>query len=81
MAKAAARTGIMPTALVAIEQYFPEAQRLVKDDLATRLLPPAAMIFVRLLRLRWLRDWIIGLSEKSNPGIWSGILCRKRYID
>lgn len=81
MAKAAARTGIMPTALVAIEQYFPEAQRLVKDDLATRLLPPAAMIFVRLLRFGWLRDWIIGLSEKSNPGIWSGILCRKRYID
>ena len=68
-------------ALVAIEQYFPEAQRLVDDQLAVRLLPPGAMMFVRLLRLRCLRDWIIGLSEKGNPGIWSGILCRKRYID
>jgi len=81
MAKVAARTGIMPMALVAIEQYFPEAQRVVNDDLAARLLPPGAMMFVHLLRMRWLRDWIIGLSEKSNPGIWSGILCRKRYID
>jgi methyltransferase (TIGR00027 family) len=81
MAKVAARTGIMPMALVAIEQYFPEAQCLVNDDLAARLLPPGAMMFVHLLRMRWLREWIIGLSEKSNPGIWSGILCRKRYID
>jgi methyltransferase (TIGR00027 family) len=81
MAKVAARTGIMPMALVAIEQYFPEAERLVNDDLAAWLLPPGAMMFVRLLRLRWLRNWIMGLSEKSNPGIWSGILCRKRYID
>jgi methyltransferase (TIGR00027 family) len=81
MAKVAARTGIMPMALVAVEQYFPEAQRVVDDGLAGRLLPPGAKIFVRLLRLGWLRDWIIGLSEKSNPGIWGGILCRKRYID
>jgi methyltransferase (TIGR00027 family) len=39
------------------------------------------MIFVRFPRPRWMRDWIIGLSEKSNPGIWGGLLCRKRYID
>ena len=38
-------------------------------------------MFVRLLRSRRLRDWLIGLSEKSNPGIWGGLLCRKRYID
>jgi len=24
---------------------------------------------------------MIGLSERSNPGIWGGLLCRKRYID
>jgi len=81
MAKAAARTGIMPMALVAVEQYFPKAQRVIDDGLAARLLPLGAVIFVRFLRLRWVRDWIIGLSEKSNPGIWGGLLCRKRYID
>jgi len=81
MAKAAARTGIMPMALVAVEQYFPQAQRIIDDGLAARLLPLAALIFVRFLRPRCMRDWIIGLSEKRNPGIWGGLLCRKRYID
>jgi methyltransferase (TIGR00027 family) len=68
-------------ALVAVEQYFPEARRVVNDSLATRLLPSGAMIFVRLLRWGRLRDWIIRSSEESSPGIWGGILCRKRYID
>jgi len=71
----------MPTVLVAIEQHFPAAQRIVDDEMAVRLLPPGGIMFVRLLRTRWLRDWIIGLSEKRNPGIWGGLLCRKRYID
>ena len=38
-------------------------------------------MFVRLLRLSWLRDWLIGFGEKSDPGIWGGLLCRKRYVD
>jgi len=71
----------MPMALVAVEQYFPKAQRVIDDGLAARLLPLGALIFVRFLRFRWMRDWIIGLSEKSNTGIWGGLLCRKRYID
>lgn len=71
----------MPIALVAVEQYLPKAQRIVDDDTAVLLLPLGAVIFVRLLQARGLRDWIIGLSEKSNPGIWGGLLCRKRYID
>jgi len=68
-------------ALVAVEQYFPKEQRVIDDVLAARLLPLGAMIFVRFLRPRWMSDWIIGLSEKSNPGIWGGLLCRKCYID
>jgi methyltransferase (TIGR00027 family) len=81
MSKAAARTGIMPMAVVAVEQYLPKAQRVIDDGLAAPLLPLGAMIFVRFLRPRWMRDWIIGLTEKSDPGIWGGMLCRKRYID
>lgn len=68
-------------ALVAIEQYFPKEQRVIDDGLAARLLPLGAVILVRFLRFRWMRDWIIGLSEKSNTGIWGALLCRKRYID
>lgn len=81
MSKAAAKTGIGPIALVAVEQYFPEGQRVINDSLAYRMLPASAKIFVRLMKAGWMRDWIIALSDKSQPGIWGGLLCRKRYID
>jgi methyltransferase (TIGR00027 family) len=74
-------TGIMPIVVVAVEQSFPKEERVVDDPLAFRMLPPGARLFVRLMRIGWLRDWIIGLSEKSEPGIWGDFLCRKRYID
>jgi hypothetical protein len=50
MGQAAANTGIMPTALVAIEQSFAKPQRVVDDSLAFRILPFGAKMFVRLLR-------------------------------
>jgi methyltransferase (TIGR00027 family) len=81
MARTAAKTAIMPAALVAVEQYLPSEHRIIDDSLAARLLPFAGRAFVGLLRVRWMRDWIIAQSEKSNPGIWGGLLCRKRYID
>lgn len=81
MGRAAAKTGIMPTALVAIEQSFPPSQRIIEDALALRMLPPEGRMFVGLLRLRFLRDWLIGVAEKSDPGMWGGLLSRKRFID
>jgi methyltransferase (TIGR00027 family) len=68
----------MPAALVAVEQCFPQPQRLID---AFRMLPAGAKAFVHLLKPNWTRRWIIGMSERSNPGIWGGLLCRKRYID
>jgi methyltransferase (TIGR00027 family) len=79
--KAAARTGLIPTFLVAVEQCFPRAQRIVNDDMAVRMLPGPAALFVGLLRLRAVRDGLIGLFDKGDPGIWGGLLCRKRDID
>ncbi len=67
--------------LVAVEQSFPRSQRVIDDGRAAQVLPFPARAFVRLLRLHWMRDWLIGMSEKSDPGIWGGLLCRKRYID
>ena len=32
------------------------------------------------MRFGFIRNWVINYSEKTNPGIWGGILCRKRYI-
>ncbi len=81
MSKAAAKTGIGPTALVAVEQYFPAGERVIADNIAYGMLPLSSRIFVRLMKPRWMRDWIISLSERSQPGIWGGLLCRKKYID
>jgi len=70
-----------PKQLVALEQYLPSVHRVIDDGLAARLLPFAGRAFVGLLRMHWMRDWMIALSKKSNPGIWGGLWCRKRYVD
>lgn len=81
MAKAAARTGSGPTTLVAVEQFFPRNQRIIEDNLAASILPPGKSIFLPLLRPAWVRNWLVGLIEKSSPGVWALMMCRKRYID
>ncbi len=81
MAKAAAKTGSGPTTIVAVEQYFPPGQRILDDDLAPRILPFGERAFVWLTRFAPVRDWMVRATEKAIPGIWSGMLCRKRYID
>jgi methyltransferase (TIGR00027 family) len=81
MAKEAAKTGVGPTVLVAIEQYFPEAARLLTDDLAYRIIPVGMKAFVWLTRFASIRDWMLRATEKDAPGIWAGMMVRKRYID
>jgi methyltransferase (TIGR00027 family) len=66
---------------VAIEQYFPGDRRIINDDLAYRILPFGMRAFVWLTRLDSARDWLVRVAEKRAPGIWGGVLCRKRYID
>ncbi|AKB76339.1 hypothetical protein MSLAZ_3078 [Methanosarcina lacustris Z-7289] len=81
MTKAAAKTGVSPTALVAIEQYFPVEQRIIEDDLAYRILPLGLRSLVWLMRFSSLRIWMIRVTKNDTPGLWGGMLCRKRYID
>ena len=82
MSKEAGKTASGPTVVIAIEQYFPKAQRVVEDDIAFRILPFGFRVFVRLMRPGWARALLIRLSERGAfPGVWSGMLCRKRYID
>ena len=77
----AAKTGSGPTFLVAMEQYEPEGQRIIDDDLAAKVLPGGEQFFLKLLRVPLLRNWMINLSEKQIEGVSSAFLCRKRYID
>ena len=81
MTKEAGKTGIGPTVTVAIEQYFPEDTRIIEDNLAYSILPLGMQLFVRLMRFTSIRNWMVNSAEKSAPGIWGGLMCRKRYID
>lgn len=80
MAKEAAKTGAGPTALIAIEQYFPKKERIVEDELAYHILP-TGRAFLWLMHPKSLRDWMVRATDKDMPGLWSGMMCRKRYID
>lgn len=77
----AAQTALGPMVLSAVEHNEPAGRRLVDDDLAESFLPAGLRAVVRLSRNRLLRAAIIALSERSGPGLWASIVCRKRYID
>ncbi len=81
MSRSAANTGPGPTGLVALEQFLPAERRIIHDDLAWRILPVSSRgtmwVMLRLMSL----DRLIAWSERRMPGMWSGFMCRKRYID
>jgi len=66
---------------VAVEQYYPEGQRLVQDKLACQFLPPVLKSLVNLTQWPPVRELMFNSSEKRAKGVWGGVLCRKRYID
>ena len=65
----------------AIEQYEPPARRLVSDDLALSFLPAGQRAIVHAMRWPLLRRLTISAGERTVPGSWALIACRKRYID
>jgi methyltransferase (TIGR00027 family) len=81
MTEAAAKTSTGPTFVVAIEQSFPKDLRIIDDDLAFQIMPLSYRIFTRVMRIGFIRDWMINWYEKNVPGTWGGMLCRKRYIN
>ncbi|MEM5317413.1 SAM-dependent methyltransferase [Paraburkholderia sp. JHI869] len=80
MTREAARTGAGPATLVAVEQKLPRAERIVDDALAAAFLPFAARAFLACCGPRAAR-WMMRTTEHKYPGLWGGMLCRKRYID
>lgn len=79
MTRKAAKAGPGAMVLVAIEQYVPEGTRIITDDLASRILPFSFRGEVRLIAR--FKGWIIRKPEEKVPGLWAGIMGRKRYID
>ncbi|GAA4513903.1 SAM-dependent methyltransferase [Nonomuraea ferruginea] len=78
---AAAQTALGPMVIAAVEQYEPPGRRLIEDGLAAGLLPVAARAAVRACRWKAVRAWMAGASDRRAPGVWGGVLCRKRYAD
>ena len=77
----AAQTAFGPIVLAAVEHNEAADRRLVDDDLAESFLPARLRAVVRLTRFGPLRAAIIAASERSGPGLWASIACRKRFID
>jgi methyltransferase (TIGR00027 family) len=77
----AAQTASGPMVLAAVEQYEQPDRRLVQDDLAYAFLPAALRGVVATTRLSALRRLMIGATERSGPGLWANLVCRKRFID
>jgi methyltransferase (TIGR00027 family) len=77
----AAQTAFGPMLIVAVEQAYPSLQRVVQDNLAIRFLPAGTDLLVSACRWRFMRNLLITLSEQRAPGVWGGVLCRKRYAD
>jgi methyltransferase (TIGR00027 family) len=73
------RTAIGPTMLVAIDQH--DHRPILDDRWAARILPVRWRVPIAMSRWNALRRAMIGVSDKSAPGAWISLLCRKRYID
>jgi methyltransferase (TIGR00027 family) len=77
----AAQTAFGPMVLAAVEQNEDPERRLVQDDLAYAFLPKGLRAVVASTRLSAVRRAMIGATERSGPGLWANLTCRKRFID
>lgn len=80
MSNPVAATAIGPMVLAAVEQNEPVRQRLVDDDMALSFLPAGLRAFTRTTRWSVARRLLIQATERSGPGLWANLTCRKRYI-
>jgi methyltransferase (TIGR00027 family) len=65
--------------LVAIEQGYPESDRILIDPLSRSILPLKSRISVGMCLP--IRNWLVAKTEQKMPGLWGSIMARKRYID
>ena len=77
----AAQTAFGPIVLSALEHHERPDRRLVDDDLAASFLPARLRWLVGLSRFDAVRRAAVAASDRSGPGLWASIACRKRYID
>lgn len=76
-----AQTAFGPMVLAAVEHHEAPSRRLVDDELAESFLPGHLRALVKMARVGVVRRALLAASDRSAPGTWAGIVCRKRYID
>lgn len=77
----AAQTAFGPMVLAAVEQHEPPAHRLVDDDLAQAFLPAGLRAVTAATRWAAVRRLMVDATERSGPGLWANLACRKRFIN
>lgn len=80
MSKEAAKTGSEPTILSALEQNLPIGERILVDELSYKIQPTGMKFFITMMK-PFMKSVISASEKKAAPGMWGGLLCRKRYID
>jgi methyltransferase (TIGR00027 family) len=70
-----------PMLFPALEAHFPPAQRITDDPDAIAMLSPGVRMTARAMRWPWLRGVIVRSLDKQVPGLWGGMVGRKRYAD
>jgi methyltransferase (TIGR00027 family) len=75
-----AQTAVGPMVLAAVEQHEPPGRRLVDDDLAALFLPTPARWLTGATRSAVLRRLFITAMDRSGPGLWANLTCRKRFV-
>jgi methyltransferase (TIGR00027 family) len=76
-----AQTAFGPMVLSAVEQQEAPDRRLVDDGMAAAFLPGALRILVKATRFAPLRHAMVAAAERTGPGLWASLACRKHYID
>lgn len=74
-------TAVGPMVISALDQYEPADCRIGDDPMAALMLPPALRAAVAVCRIPAVRRAMINASERSVPGSWASLLCRKAYAD
>ena len=75
-----AQTAFGPMVLAAVEHNEPPGRRLVDDDLAAQFLPTPGRWLATATRSSLLRRLFIAAMDRSGPGLWANLTCRKRFV-
>jgi methyltransferase (TIGR00027 family) len=70
-----------PMMFPALKMYYPRPQRITEDPEAIEMLSPGLRMAVRAMRSPWLRRSAARAFDRQTPGLWGGMVARKRYAD